>query len=347
MAEKKLVPTPEEQQLKAQLKEKSPATAYVLYGEEDYLRRYYLAQIKKLLLDPLTESFNFHHLTVESFSLQALSDALNALPMMAERSVVLVEDVPLFTLKEDEREMLCALLSDLPPHCCLVFTYEDFKPDKRMKKLWDALSKNTLPVELCYRSETDLRPWVARHFRAEQKQISTELCSYLVQTCGASMTVLDREIAKICAYSGAETIVRADIDAVATPTLDAVVYQLTDAVALRKFDRALERLNILRRMKTEPIMLLAAIGRQFRSLYAVKQLQAQGKGVKELMQLYGLRDYSAQKTITQARQMSETFCRKAVVLCAQTDYRLKTSADDGDRLIELLLLQLAQEAQRD
>ena len=79
------------EQLKNDLKQKSPGRFYVLYGEEDYLRRYYTEQLKKQLLDELTADFNFHRLTAENFSVQALSDSMEALPMMAERSLILVE----------------------------------------------------------------------------------------------------------------------------------------------------------------------------------------------------------------------------------------------------------------
>ena len=48
-----------------------------------------------------------------------------------------------------------------------------------------------------------------------------------------------------------------------------------------------------------------------------------------------------------ARRFSPDFCRKAAELVLETDYKMKTSFDDQDRLLELLILQLAQEARRD
>ena len=41
------------------------------------------------------------------------------------------------------------------------------------------------------------------------------------------------------------------------------------------------------------------------------------------------------------------FCEKAVLLCRDTDHKLKTSYDTEERLLELLLLQLAEEARHD
>lgn len=335
------------EQLKNDLKQKSPARFYVLYGEEDYLRRYYAEQLKKQLLNELTEDFNFHRLTTENFSLQTLSDSLEALPMMAERSMVLVEEVDLFELPESDRERLTAMLADVPEYCCLVLTYTDFKPDKRKKKLWDAIEKNAVLAEFRYQSESDLRAWIARHFRALGKQIAPELCTYLLQQCGLSMTRLDGEIQKICAFSGAETVVRADIDAVVEPTLDAVVFQLTDALAQRDFGAALERLQVLLKMQTEVIPIVAAVGAQMRRLNAAKILQAEGKGAQELASLCGIAPYAAGKTMTLSRRFSERFCRQAMLLCCQTDYQIKTSYDTPERLAEMLILSLAEEARHD
>lgn len=334
-------------QLKSDLKQKSPARCYVLYGEEDYLRRYYLGALKRLLVDDLTADFNYHRLTAENFSVQTLSDCLEALPMMAERSMVQVDDVDLFSLSEDDRNRLTELLQDLPEYCCLVLYYDDFQPDKRKKKLWDALSTNAVLCQIDYQGESELRAWTLRHFKAAGKQIAPELCTYLLQVCGLSMTRLHAEIEKICGYSGAQEIVRADIDAVVEPTLEAVVFQISDALAQRQFDLALGHLHTMLKLRTEPIPILAAVGAQMRRLRAARVLLAEGKNAQDLASLCGIASFAANKTMTQARRLSDGFCDRAVVLCCETDYQLKTSYDDPQRLLELLILRLAEEARHD
>ena len=51
------------QNLKRELREKQVGRLYFFHGEETFLLSHYLEQMKKLLLDELTESFNFHKLT--------------------------------------------------------------------------------------------------------------------------------------------------------------------------------------------------------------------------------------------------------------------------------------------
>ena len=45
-----------------------------------------------------------------------------------------------------------------------------------------------------------------------------------------------------------------------------------------------------------------------------------------------------------ARRVQPSFCAMAARLVMETDYKMKTSYDDSERLLELLILQLAQEA---
>ena len=64
------------------------------------------------------------------------------------------------------------------------------------------------------------------------------------------------------------------------------------------------------------------------------------------MKLCGLGDYPARKTMDAARRFSPAFCARASQLIVETDYGMKTSYDEQERLLELLILQLAQEARR-
>lgn len=45
-------------ELKRALKEKQPDRLYFFWGEETFLLNHYLDRVRKMLLDPVTESFN-------------------------------------------------------------------------------------------------------------------------------------------------------------------------------------------------------------------------------------------------------------------------------------------------
>lgn len=337
------------QVLKEHIREGTPARLYFFYGEEMFLLHHYLKQLQKEIVDPLTESFNFHKLTPETFDMRSFADCVENLPMMAERTMVVVDEIDIFKLAEADRERMTELLSDLPDYCTVVFTYETtpFKPDKRFKKLWDAVEKNGILVEFQKQSQRDLVSWISRHFVARGKKISPNLCVYLMEITGGTMTALSGEIAKICAYSGAEEICKEDIDAVVEPVLDAVIYQMTDLLGQGECGAALYKLQQLLKMQHEPIFILGAIGGHFRRLSMGKILLDNGKTAKDLMKLAGIADYSARKTMSAAGRFSGEFYAKALQLVLESDVKLKTSYDNPERILEVLIMQLSREAKDD
>lgn len=335
-----------QQQLKAALKEGNLASLYFFHGEETFLLHHYLDRIKKQRVDELTESFNFHKLTQETFDVQQLADAVENLPMMAEYTMVWVDEIDLFKLPEADRNKIAEILADIPEYCCVVFTYETtaWKPDKRLKKLWEAVSTYGQIVEFAKQDQKDLVPWIIRHFAARKKNISGDLALYLIELTGGTMTTMAGEIAKICAYSGADTICRADIDAVTEPVMDAVVYQMTDMLGRGDYGKALQKLDHLLKMQQEPIGILGAIGMHFRRISAARTLLDNGRGVQDMMKLYSMTDYPARKTMDAARRFSAEFCKCALELILEADNQLKSSYDDSDRILEVLILRMAQEA---
>lgn len=343
---KKAAPTNALQELKMALKNKNPGRLYFFHGEETFLLNHYLGQMKKQLLDPLTESFNFHRLNNETFDIRSFADAVENLPMMADSTLVQVDDIDLFKMNEADRTKMAEILSDIPDYCTVVFTYltVSWKPDKRLKKLWEAVEENGTVVEFAKQDQRDLIAWVTRHFAAHKKNISTDLCSYLIDITGGTMTALSGEIDKICAYSGADQIKKSDIDAVTEPVLDAVVFQMTDLLSAGRYDQALLKLQQLLKMQQEPLAILGAVGGHFRRIGTARTLLDNGRNSSDLQKLCGIPDYPARKTMEAARRFRPEFCRKAAELVLETDYQMKTSFDDSERLLEMLILQLAQEA---
>lgn len=335
------------QQLKAAIRSKTPANLYLFHGEESFLLRHYLDQLQKVILEELTESFNFHRFNNENFDLRDFADAVENLPMMAQRTLVQVEDIDLFKLPEDSRNKMIDVLTDIPEYCTVVFVYDtvEFKPDKRLKKLWEAISFGEI-VEFVKQDQRSLISWVSRHFAAKGKTISSDLCAYLIEITDGTMTSLGGEIEKIAAFSGAQTICKADIDAVTEPVLDAVVFRMTDMIAAGDYGNALVTLQKLLKMQQEPIVILAAVGSHLRRLGTARTLLDRGGNAGELAKLCGVADFVARKAMDAARRFRPEFFKKAMELVLETDMKMKTSFDDSERLLEMLILQLSQEARR-
>ena len=331
------------QRFKKELAAGTPGKLYLLYGEETYLRDHYLGKLRSLLLTGGMGTFNLHEIPAREMSPRRLEEALDCLPMMAERTLVLVTDFDLFKAGEKDREEYIRLLGDLPDYVCLVFVYDliPYKGDARTK-LAGAIRQNGVVVNFARQDQGDLVDWVRRRFRALGKDIDSRLALDLIFLCGDLMTNLIGEIEKVGAYAKGQRITRGDIDAVATPQLDAVVFQMTDAIAAGNFDKAAEVLGELLHMQEAPIKLLAVLGKQLRQLYTARLAIVHRKGVPYLMELWGMRSaYPAERLMQSARRFSLPWCRRAVLRCGQTDLAMKSTGADGEELLIGLLMELA------
>ncbi len=327
-------------ELKRELSAGEIGSLYIFHGEETYLRDHYLGRMKEALLTGGLDDFNYHTLSAKDFTLAGLQELVDAMPMMSERTLVVVFDYDIY---KGEKEALLELLSDLPDYVCLVFVYDviAYRPDNRAK-LAKLVKEKGRVVDFARQEQGDLTDWIARRFRAMDHDISTEDARYLIFLCGDLMTGLIAEIGKIGAYARQRRVTRQDIDAVATPQLDTVVFQLTDAIAAGNFDQAFSVLSDLLHMQEHPIMLLAVLGRQLRQLYTARLAIEHGKGSRYLMELWGMRSsYPAEKLMQSARRFSLDWCRRAVLRCEEVDLAMKSTGADGQELLTGLLLELS------
>ena len=263
--------------------------------------------------------------------------------MMSGRTLVVVTDFDLFAQGDKAKERLLDILSALPDYCCLVFVYDllPYKADGR-SKLAALLKKESAVVNFQRQEQGDLTDWICRQFKKAGKGVDTEDARYLIFLCGDLMHDLASEIGKLTAYADHPRVTRADMDAVVIPKLDAVVFQMTDAMARKDFDKAASVLADLLHSQQAPIMILAAMGKYFRQLYTARLYLDAGKGRGEFMELWGMKSaYPADKLLDAARRFSLPWCRYAVRRCAETDIVLKSSYGQENEVLTALLMELA------
>ena len=345
MATEKNEKLPGYEELHRQVQSGSVGNVYIFQGEETYLMQQAVAELQALLVPPGFEEFNYHRLSGKGLTVQEVTEAVEAMPMMAEHTFVTVTDMDIFKLDEPQRTALTTLLGDFPEYCTLVFLYRQipYKKDARLKKLASALVEHAQEIEFAQQGQQKLFRWVRRRFAAMDKEIDDNAVEHLLFTCGSLMDGLVPEIAKIGAYARGKRVTVADIDAVADPVLDAEVFQMTDAVAAGTYDRAAELLAELLRMQEEPIRILAALGKMLRQLYTARLAIDGGKDRVWLKDLWRMKsDYPARKLLDSARNVGRDWCREAVKRCQVLDRRMKSERNmDSEGELKLLLMELA------
>ncbi len=335
------------QQFKAALKAGDPARLYFFFGEETYLRDTYLNRLKELLLPTGLEDFNLHVLHEKGCTPDALSDAIDSLPMMSERSLILVYDCDIFKANEDDQNAYAALLSDLPDYVCLVFVYDTINLDRRTLKgaLGKLVKGSPALVQFNQQDNSDLVPWIQRRFKSLGKEIDRSQAEYLIFTTGGLMTSLISEIEKVGAYAKDSAVTKADIDAVCDPVLDAVAFRMTDCIAQGDFDGAAGILSDLFAMQQPHPMVLGALGKQVRQLYTARLALEQGCSAAWLVEIWGMKQsWSAERLLKNAKRFPANWYRAAVKLTAEADRKLKLSYNEGEEILTELLARLAEEA---
>ena len=328
--------------LKAQLKAKELGSLYVFHGEETYLREYYLDRVREVLLPPGTEDFNFKVLEGKETDVREITATADCLPMMAQHTVVLVRDFDLFKANEADRKVLLDYFADLPEYLCLIFLYDtvEYKPDARTK-LAASLKEHGLVVDFPRQEQGDLVDWIVRRFKATGHDIDSESAKHLMFLCGDLMQNLASEIGKIGAYAKERRITRKDIEALATPQLDAVVFQLTDALSARNYDKALGTLSDLLHMQEPPQVILGALGKYLRQLYAARVALEERRTADDLAALWKMHPYPAGKLMSAAQRVTLPGCRKTLAQAAQADLNMKSTGNAPGQVLTDLVLSLA------
>ena len=325
-----------------ELKDKGPERLYMLWGAEDYLRESYFSEIKKLCLEGGSSDFNHHRISGNSLDLQKLSEAIDAVPFMGEKILVEVRDFEINSIKDEHLERLKAIVSDIPEYATVVFMLPiGYEPDGRLSSV-KTLKKLGNAIEFTAQPQSLLISWITRRFSALGKNIGRAECEKLIFTSGELMTRLIPEIEKIAFSTKSDTITLNDIERVAQRIPEASVFEMTDRLSEKNFDAAAELMAELLQSGEHPIKILAMIGFQMRRLYTARVALDEKLGRDFIMQSCGIGyPFLADKLLKSASGFTIGQLKMAVVLCAESDYRMKSTSDDDEDILKELLLRIA------
>ena len=323
------------------LRSEGPQRLYLLYGQEDYLREQFLIALKKQCLPEGEDDFSYKRLDGSELDVNALAGAIDAVPFMTERSFVELRGVDINKVKD--ADAAAKLMADIPDYCTVAFVQSaQYEPDGRLK-LIKAIRANGRDMRFTQQSQGQLADWITRRFAAAGKSVDDEAVQRLIFISGDLMSRLIPEIEKVAAYAKGERVTADDVEAVANHIPEAVVFSLSDHIAARRYDSAAQTLaELLADKNNEPIMLLALLGAQMRKLYAARLAQEGGLGIRFLMDTCKINyEFLARNIAESARGFTLPQLRRAVELCAEADYMMKSSSQDDVELLKEVVMHIA------
>ena len=327
------------------LRAEGPRSVYILWGEEDYLRDSYLAELKKLCLAEGTEAFNYHRLQGPGLDMGALRQSAEAMPFMGERTVTEIRDFDVNRPGSYDPEALKAILADVPEWATLVFVFSPgYSPDKRLAAV-KAMKKAGTEIAFVSPDEAELRRWVIRRVESLGKKIDPATAGHLIWVCGGRMNGLIPEILKITAYVQGDAVRPEHIDAVAKRAPETTVFNLTDALGAGDYDRSAALLaDLLADRDETPHGLIAMIGEQFRRLYAARLAADTGRGaafITACIPELAAGSYPMRMCQRACGRFSAARLARAISTCARCDYAMKDTGGEPEALLKELILRLA------
>lgn len=323
------------------LRTEGAQSLYLIWGPEDYLADRFFDEIKKLCITSDADDFSYRRLDERDFSPLTLREAVDSVPFLSERSLVEIRGIDINKLPNADE--IGNILADIPDYCTVVFMAPiGFEPDKRLK-LYKAIQKHGREICVTAQGGDILIKWIIRRFAAAGKGIELNAVQRLINVSGDLMNGLIPEINKIAAYAKDERVTEADVDAVAHHIPEAVVFDMTDALAKGENNAAMRLLaELLADKNNEPTMILAMVGMQMRKLYAARVAIDAGLGADYLMKTLGLKyDFIANRLLASSRRFSTKQLAHAVELCAQTDYAMKSSKTEPTELLKDCVMRIA------
>ncbi len=335
-----------ERDLKAQIREKRFSSLYLIYGDEAYLKQFYAGRICERAVDDALRDFNFHRFEGKTIDFDALSDAVEAFPMMSERTCVLLKDVPIDALAQGDLDKLMQILSDIPSTCTVVLWMDTVEALPKKNAKWRSFIKEISPyadlVAFDRRGRSDLVKLICGGAEKRGCSISAETAAYMVSLAGDDLTNLLQELEKLCAYKGAGEITPQDVDTVAVRTVEAVVFDLSKAMFARDGARAFSILALLLRQKTEPTAILGALIACYVDIYRVKVFTLSGGRPEDAAAVFNYKgkEFRLRNAARDGKALSLLDVRRCLEILYRCDKNLKGSGMDARLLLEKCVTEL-------
>ncbi len=324
---------------------------FLFAGEEDYLIRHYLSQLRSAILsdDGLSP---FNHIILEGKipDAEALFAAAATPPMFADFKLVEWHGADFSGVKDEALSALCdfAARASEFPECCVVIltTAEGFDAGtlpRRPSKLYKTLSKD-LSVVLFERSEErQLVGWLVRHFAHEGISVPPAFAAAMVARCGRSMTTLANEVEKLSAYAKANQRTALSQDdlsfvTVASPEFD--TYALSDALYRGDGQAALLAIADQKRRRVRPEIVMGSVISAYATLLSVAELSEAGLSAAAIGETLKIHEYRVKRALESIGKKSAAGLRRYLAAARDADLASKSGGAVGYAAVEGLIASL-------
>ena len=332
---------------KALIKSGNIVGSYVFSGEEDYLKRYYLDELRKCAItDDTFSTFNHAVYDGEEIDFAAVRDDVLSPPMFEPYKLIEWRYPDLDGMKESELEELEALIDLVAStdYAVLAFLVSEGdidlgtpkKPSKFVKRFGEKL--RILNFDKC--TDAQLLSWLKRHFDAEGIEVTREVLDALIFRAGHSMTVLNNEVIKLSMLAKArdqKAITVSDVALCASSTPECDTYALSNAIIERDKRAAFLALEEMKSRRLDPIMILGMMARTYSEIVTVSMMLSDGINVADIESATKINPYRVKLYVRAAKRFPPEKANAILSELARVDTGAKYGGVTGYTAIEMFM----------
>lgn len=319
----------------------------ILAGEEEYLKRHYLGEIRKALVpDAALAAFNHLRFEGEALDLGKLEDAVKSPPMFAETKLIEWHLCDFEKMKAQELTRFTEFCAERESYegVTVVFYAEaerltpgqnPKKPSRRYQDVTRAIDVVSFPRS----TDTQLLGWIGRHLSHEGITAGAEVGRAMLERCGHSMDVLAGELEKLTAYAhakGRSELSVADVTYVTAATFEADAFGLGNAILAGNTAAAFENLRDMKNRRIDPAIVFGSVFRLFCDLYAVALLREEGLSPAAIREKTGLHEYKVTLYLRATQKKSAAALGATLEKCRRLDLSSKLGTADFSGLERLI-----------
>ena len=318
-------------------------TLYFLFGNDEFAISRKLKDFESDFTDPTSADMNTARLDARSMNDTDLNNAVNAMPFLAKRRLVLLANPSSKYNNASSRKKFLEFVEKTPDTSRLVM-HESVEP-RDVNKHWLVkwAEKNSTSIQtkaFMLPKLRDMTGWIVNETKQQGGQIEPRAAEMLKEMVGVDTRQAGMEIAKLLAYVNWERpITSADVDAVCIVTSQQSVFDFVDALSNGNGKVAQHLLHRLLESE-DPFSLWGMVVRQFRLLIQTREI-LDGRGNKDdVARALHVHPFVAEKTTQQAGRFSvdslEYVYRKLLAI----DEGVKTGQVTLDLALDTLVVEL-------
>ncbi len=334
-----------EAQLKQDLKRKTFAPCYILFGDDPYLKKMYADRLESAAEgDPF---FNLQRFS-GNVDLQEVYDAVTQYPMMADRKCVQVIDYDFEHASQKDYERLCLLLKEGVDTCVLVLRFDgvafDDKHSSKAKGLIAAANScGGKAVCLSHRAPQDLVRVLTEGAKKRGCSMDASVARYMLEVVGNDIGILSNELEKVCHFVSGGAITKKTVDRVCVASVEASVYNLTKEIFAKRVSGALALLDDLFFTRVEPMVILYTVAASYVDLYRVAAAKQNGVSVSAVAEDFAYksnRTFTLERAATTLRSVTPDQLHYSFEVLLRTDKALKSTGANARVVLEEMVVRL-------